>query len=274
MISEDVMEKIGLLAGLGKLPVEFSRAAKNMGFEVFAIALVDGVDADLQANTTDLQKINIARLDTILEHLKSNNVAKVTMIGKITKEILFSGEHEMPDAHMLRVLASLPDRSDDTMMMAFVKELALAGIQVFDQTALLKTLMPSAGVLTKRAPTDEEIKDMEFGFKIAKEIGGLDIGQTVVVKHLAVMAVEAIEGTDACVRRGGQLARGNAVVAKVAKPKQDNRFDMPAVGVQTIESMIEAGAKALVMEAGKTLLVEKEKVIALADANDIAIMAM
>lgn len=180
----------------------------------------------------------------------------------------------MPDAHMLRVLASLPDRSDDTMMMAFVKELALAGIQVFDQTALLKTLMPSAGVLTKRAPTDEEIKDMEFGFKIAKEIGGLDIGQTVVVKHLAVMAVEAIEGTDACVRRGGQLARGNAVVAKVAKPKQDNRFDMPAVGVQTIESMIEAGAKALVMEAGKTLLVEKEKVIALADANDIAIMAM
>lgn len=268
------MEKIGLLAGLGKLPVEFSRAAKNMGFEVFAIALVDGVDADLQANTTDLQKINIARLDTILEHLKSNHVAKVTMIGKITKEILFSGEHEMPDAHMLRVLASLPDRSDDTMMMAFVKELALAGIQVFDQTALLKTLMPSAGVLTKRAPTDEEIKDMEFGFKIAKEIGGLDIGQTVVVKHLAVMAVEAIEGTDACVRRGSQLARGNAVVAKVAKPKQDNRFDMPAVGVQTIESMIEAGAKALVMEAGKTLLVEKEKVIALADANDIAIMAM
>ena len=268
------MEKLGLLAGLGKLPVEFARAAQQMGFSVFAVALVDGVDASLAASTADLQKINIARLDTILGYLKDNGITKVTMIGKITKEILFSGEHEMPDAHMLQVLAALPDRSDDTMMMAFVRELALAGIQVFDQTALIRTLMPAPGILTKREPTETESKDMEFGFKIAKEIGGMDIGQTVVVKDLAVMAVEAIEGTDVCIRRGGQLARGNAVVAKVAKPKQDNRFDMPTVGVQTIESMIEVGAKALAIEAGKTLLVEREKVIALADVNDMTIAAM
>ena len=267
------MEKLGLLAGLGKLPVEFAKAARSMGFEVFAVALVDGVEAELETAATELRKINIARLDTIMEYLLANGIKRVTMIGKITKEILFSGEHEMPDQRMLKLLASLPDRSDDTMMLAFVKELAASGIEVFDQTALLRMLMPAPGVLTKRQPTEEERKDMEFGCKIAREIGGLDIGQTVVVKNMAVMAVEAIEGTDACIRRGAQLARGHAVVAKVAKPKQDNRFDMPAVGVQTLETMIEAGAKVLVMEAGKTLLVEREKVIALADANDMTIAA-
>lgn len=268
------MEKLGLLAGLGKLPAEFAKAAKAMGFSVFAVGLVPGVDKGIQEMTTDLRMISIARLDSIIGYLKENGIQKVTMIGKVTKEILFSGEHEMPDARMMKVLAALPDRSDDTMMMAFVKELAIEGIQVFDQTALIRSLMPSPGTLTKCEPTAAQQEDMKFGFRIAKEIGGLDIGQTVVVKNLAVMAVEAIEGTDACIRRGGQLACGGAVVAKVAKPNQDLRFDMPTVGVQTINSMLETGAGALVMEAGKTLLVEREKVIALADANDIAIVAM
>ena len=268
------MGKLGLLAGLGKLPVEFAKAAKAMGFSVFAVSLVEGVDQSLQAVTADLRQISIARLDEIITYLKEHEITKVTMIGKVTKEILFSGNHEMPDARMLKVLASLPDRSDDTMMMAFVKELAMEGIQVFDQTALIRSLMPEAGTLTKREPSVAEQKDMEFGFKIAKEIGGLDIGQTVVVKDLAVMAVEAIEGTDACIRRGGELACGGAVVAKVAKPEQDLRFDMPTVGVQTIESMLAVDAKAIVMEAGKTLLVEREKVIALADANGMTIVAM
>jgi len=268
------MEKLGLLAGLGKLPAEFAKAAKAMGFSVFAIGLVPGVDETIGEITADLRMISIARIDSIIGYLKENGIHKVTMIGKVTKEILFSGDHEMPDARMMKVLAALPDRSDDTMMMAFVKELAMEGIQVFDQTALIRTLMPLPGILTKRGPTASEQADMEFGFRMAKDIGGLDIGQTVVVKNLAVMAVEAIEGTDACIRRGGQLACGGAVVAKVAKPNQDLRFDMPTIGVQTINSMLESGARALVMEAGKTLLVEREKVIALADANDMVIVAM
>ena len=268
------MEKLGLLAGLGKLPVEFAKAARSMGFEVFAVALVDGVEAELETAATELRKINIARLDTIMEYLLANGIKRVTMIGKITKEILFSGEHEMPDQRMLKLLASLPDRSDDTMMLAFVKELAASGIEVFDQTALLRMLMPAPGVLTKRQPTEEERKDMEFGCKIAREIGGLDIGQTVVVKNMAVMAVEAIEGTDACIRRGGELARGGAVVVKVAKPEQDLRFDVPAVGMKTLEGMIAAGASVLAIEAGKTLLVDREKVLAAADENGIAIAAL
>ena len=268
------MEKIGLLAGIGKLPVEFARAALAMGLGVFAVALLDGTDEALEQNVTDMQKISIARLDTIIKYLKEHGITQVTMIGKVTKEIMFSGAHAQPDERMTKLLLSLPDRSDDTLMFAFVQELARENIQVFDQTALIRKLMVHEGVLTKREPTAEEKTDMEYGFQMAKAIGGLDIGQTVVVKHQAVMAVEAIEGTDVCILRGGQLARGGAVVAKVAKPKQDIRFDMPAIGVKTIESMIQAGAAALVLEADKTLLVEKEKVIALADKNEITIVAM
>jgi hypothetical protein len=268
------MEKIGLLAGIGKLPVEFARAALTMGLGVFAVALVDGTDEALKQNVTDMQKISIARLDTIIKYLKEHNITQVTMIGKVTKEIMFSGEHAQPDERMTKLMLSLSDRSDDTMMFAFVQELAKENIQVFDQTALIRRLMVHGGILTRREPSLEEKADMDYGFQMAKAIGGLDIGQTVVVKQQAVMAVEAIEGTDACILRGGKLARGGAVVAKVAKPKQDIRFDMPAIGVKTIESMIQAGAVALVLEADKTLLVEKEKVIALADKNEITIVAM
>ncbi len=145
---------------------------------------------------------------------------------------------------------------------------------MLDQTAFIRQLMPAAGVLSKRQPTEAETADMQFGFAMAKAIGGLDIGQTVVVKNRAVMAVEAIEGTDACIRRGGQLGRGGITVAKVAKPNQDLRFDVPAVGVETLQAMIEAKASALVIEAGKTLLIDKHNVLALADNNNIAIVAM
>jgi DUF1009 family protein len=175
---------------------------------------------------------------------------------------------------MLSLIFTLPDRKDDTLMLAFIKELAKDNLEAFDQTALIKSLMPQVGVLTKRQPTEEELKDMRFGMEMAREIGRLDVGQTAVVKQLGVMALEAIEGTDACIRRGGELARGGAVVAKVAKPNQDLRFDVPAVGTKTIESMIAVGAKGLVLEAGRTLLVDRAKVIEMADANDIAIAVM
>ena len=157
-------------------------------------------------------------------------------------------------------------------MNAIVKELESEEIFVMDQTYLIKPLMPRPGVLTKRQPTPEELADMDFGYKMAKEIGRLDIGQTVVVKNMAVMAVEAIEGTDACILRGGKLGK-DAVVAKTAKPAQDDRFDVPGVGTKTIQSMIESGCKALVIEAGHTLLTEREKVVALADEHGITIVA-
>ena len=267
------MERIGLLAGAGKLPVECARAAKLLGYEVYAVALLPETDAELKESTADCQFISIAHLDDVLNYLKEHQVSKVTMIGKVTKELLFSGKVQ-PDARMMKLIMELPDRKDDTIMMMFVRELAKAGIQACDQTALIRRLMPHRGVITKREPTAEERKDMEFGFRMAKEIGRLDVGQTAVVKNMAVMALEAIEGTDACIHRGGELARGGAVVAKVAKPQQDDRFDVPTVGLATIQSMVDVGATALAIEADKTLLVEREEMLALAEANNITIAAL
>lgn len=266
------MKRIGLLAGVGRLPVEFARAASGMGITVIAVGVVPGVDAELEFAAAKSYQIAAGELDRIIATLKEEGVQQVTMIGKVTKELLFGGKIVM-DSRMQGLLARLPDHSDDTIMLALVKELAAAGIGVLDQTAMIRQLMPGPGVLSCRQPSEAEMADMEFGFAMAKQIGGLDIGQTVVVKNRAVMAVEAIEGTDACIRRGAQLGRGGVTVAKVAKPSQDLRFDVPSVGPDTIRAMQEGGAAALVIEAGKTLLVDREKTLALADEYGITVVA-
>ncbi|MDF2635319.1 MAG: hypothetical protein K0R78_2193 [Pelosinus sp.] len=267
------MKTIGLLAGVGRLPVEFARAARGMGFTVIAIGLVPGVEAELNQVADKAYHISVGQLQEIITTLKNEGVTEVTMLGKVTKELMFTGAVHL-DSRIQKLLASLTDNSDDTIMLAFVRELAAEGLGVLDQTALLRALMPGPGVLTDRKPTEEEQADLEFGFTMAKEIGRLDIGQTVVVKDCAVMAVEAIEGTDACIRRGGELGRGGVRVAKVAKPKQDMRFDVPAVGPNTVEAMHAAGATALVMEAGKTLLVDRETVLKMANNHGITIVVM
>ena len=267
------MEKIGLLAGVGRLPVLCAQAAKVLGIEVSAVSLLPDTDAELAAVSADHRAINVAQLGAIIDYLKERGVKKVTLLGKVTKELLFSGEIEA-DARALQLIMMLPDRNDDTIMMAFIRELAKAGAEAFDQTILIRSLMPSRGQLSAREPSEAERKDMEFGFRMAKELGRLDVGQTVVVKDLAVMALEAIEGTDACIKRGGELARGGAVVVKVAKPAQDDRFDVPTVGLETLKTMIASGCKALAIEASKTLLVEREEFIKLADEKGIAIVAI
>ncbi len=267
------MERLGLLAGAGRLPVECARAASQSGYEVYAVALLDETDLEIADYAVDFQRISIAHIDEVLNYLRSNEIHAVTMLGKVTKELLFNGK-VLPDIKFMQLLLMLPDLKDDTIMMMFVRELEKIDCRVFDQTALIKKLMPPRGMIAGREPTVEEHADMEFGFNIAKEIGRLDIGQTVVVKNRAVMAVEAIEGTDECILRGGRLANGGAVVVKVSKPQQDNRFDVPTVGLKTIESMIEVGAAALAIEADHTLLVERDKVAALADEHNIAIVAI
>lgn len=268
------MEKIGLLAGAGRLPVECAMAAQSLGMEVYAVALLSETDEELKNYATDYAQINVAKVGSIFKFLKKNGVTQVTMLGKVTKELLFSGKHELPDLTTIKILASMANHKDDTMMLSVVRAIENEGFTVADQTVLLKPLMPKAGVITKRKPTSEQLKDMEFGMKMAKAIGDLDVGQTVVVKDLAVMALEAIEGTDACIERGGKLARGGAVVAKAAKPNQDMRFDVPTVGLKTLEVMAAVGAKALVIEAERTLFVDREKVVAFAEKNGITIAAM
>lgn len=266
------MEVLGVLAGIGHLPVDVALSAKSQGYKVVAIGVVPGIDEELSAVADEYFDINIGKIGKIISTLKKHKVTKVTMIGKVTKEVLYKAGAIVPDLRAIKLLASVPDRKDDTIMRAIVKELEDDGIQVMDQTVLIKPLLPQPGVLTKRKPTEAELADMEFGFEMAKAIGGLDIGQTVVVKNRAVMAVEAIEGTDACILRGGYLGKGGVIVAKAAKPSQDQRFDIPGFGTKTMESMIYAGATGIVIEAGNTLIADREKTIALADKHGITIL--
>lgn len=266
------MEKVGLIAGIGRLPVEFAYAARNIGKHVVSIAVLPDSDAELEQAASRYYRINIGQLAQLVKTLRDEGIDKVVVLGKVSKELMFSGIDM--DMQMKMLLAALPDKNDDTLMLEFVKVLAQAGITMLDQTSLLKMLMPPVGTLTKREPSGVEMTDIEYGFKIAKQIGGLDIGQTVVVKNQAIMAVEAIEGTDAAIRRGGELGRGGVVVAKVSKPLQDMRFDVPSVGPATIQAMIEAGATALVIEAGKTLVVDRARVVQMANDQGITIIAL
>ena len=267
------METLGLLAGIGHLPVDVAQSAKKLGYRVVAIAVVPETDPELPENADIFYTINVGKLGTILQTLEKNGVKNVTMIGKVTKEVLYKNGAIIPDLTTIKILASLPDRKDDTIMNALVKLVEDRGMHVMDQTELVRPLLPEPGVLTKRKPTEQEWKDMQFGFRMAKELGRLDIGQTVVVKNQAVMALEAIEGTDACILRGGFLGKGGVIVAKTAKPAQDERFDVPSVGTATLTSMIHAGATGLVIEAGRTLLVDRKRTLAMAEENNITIVS-
>jgi hypothetical protein len=268
------METLGLLAGIGHLPVDVAQSAKQLGYRVAAIAVVPETDPELPENVDVFYDINVGKLGKIIKTLKQNDVKNVTMIGKVTKEVLYKNGAIIPDLTAIKLLASLPDRKDDTIMNALVKLVEDAGMHVMDQAELIKPLLPEPGVLTKRKPTEQEWEDMRFGFRMAKELGRLDIGQTVVVKNRAVMALEAIEGTDACILRGGFLGKGGVIVAKTAKPAQDKRFDIPSVGTTTLTSMIHAGATGIVIEAGRTLLVDRKRTLAMAEEKGITIVSM
>ena len=268
------MQTLGLLAGIGHLPVDVAQSAKKLGYKVAAIAVVPETDPELPENVDVFYDINVGKLGKILKTLKQHDVKNVTMIGKVTKEVLYKNGAIIPDLTAIKLLASLPDRKDDTIMNALVKLVEDAGMHVMDQAELIKPLLPEPGVLTKRKPTEQEWEDMRFGFRMAKELGRLDIGQTVVVKNRAVMALEAIEGTDACILRGGFLGKGGVIVAKTAKPAQDKRFDMPSVGTTTLTSMIHAGATGIVIEAGRTLLVDRKRTLAMAEEKGITVVSM
>lgn len=266
------MSTLGIIAGFGRLPVEVAQAVHGQYDRVIAVGVLESVDAELSSVVDAYHAINIGQLTTLLETLKQEQVSEVILIGKVNKDLLFQGIRM--DNSMKTLLAGLPDQNDDTLMLAFVRALLSAGLKVLDQTAYIRALVPVEGVLTKRQPTEEEWRDIEYGFVMAKEIGRLDIGQTIVVKNRAVLAVEAIEGTDAAIRRGGQLGNGGAIVVKTAKPQQDLRFDMPGIGPHTLQSMIEVKAQVLAIEAGKTLVVDRSTVVKMADEHGIALVAI
>ncbi len=268
------MEKVGLIAGIGNLPVEFMRAAQHEGYEVVVISVVTDGAPELQAEADAYYQISVFKSDTVIKTFLKEGITDVTMLGKVTKEHLYKKITTIPDMRTIKLLNRLRNRKDDTIMLAIVEEIEKEGLSVADQTKYMRSLMPPVGVMTQRKPTEAEQLDIEFGFTLAKQMGALDIGQTVVVKEQAAMAIEAIEGTDECIKRGGALGREGAVVVKTAKPNQDVRFDVPAIGMKTLESMIASNCKVLAMEAKRTIFVEQEAVLQKANELGIVICAV
>jgi DUF1009 family protein len=264
--------RIGLIAGNGQFPIIFSKAAKAKGFAVYAVAHNNETDPGLKDHVDAIEWIHIGQIKRILKFFKKNHISQAVLIGGITKTRMFSDVR--PDTKAISLIAGMRDTHDDGLLRRFARVLEKEGVGVQASTFLLPDLLAQPGCWTKQKPSRSEKKDIELGWKMAKEIGRLDIGQCVVVGGGSVLAVEAIDGTDATIMRGGKLGRGDAVVVKVCKPNQDIRFDIPAVGAQTIKTMEEAGAKVLVVEAGKAIVFDRQEMINLADEFGITIVAM
>ena len=266
-------KKLGLIAGMGDLPKAVAFEAKRMGYIVTAIALQPPADESLRPIADEFHKISIGRFGALMALLKDLSITDVVLAGKVPKGLLYKNKtHIIPDMKAMKMLFSLRNRADDTIMKAVVKEIEGIGIIVHKTTDFTKDLLVPEGVLTRKKPSKNDLRDIEFGWDIAKKIGQLDIGQTVVVKDMAVMAVEAIEGTDEAIKRGGDLSKKDAVVIKVSKPRQDMRFDVPVTGMETLSSMKSAGARVLALESGKCIIVDMENFIKKADHLGIVVL--
>lgn len=264
---------IGLIAGSGSFPIIFAKKAASKGFGVCAVGFYDNTSPALADDVEVLEMIHIGQIKRLIRFFKSHQVTEAVMIGAIKKPGAIRDIR--PDMKAIALIANMRhDTHDDRILRAFAGVLEEEGIRIRSSTFLLPELLAPAGCWTRRKPTRAEQSDMTLGWHMAKEVGRLDIGQCVVVANGSVLAVEAIDGTDATIRRGGELARGNAVVVKVCKPTQDFRFDVPAVGAQTVQTMHEAGASVLMIEAGRSLVFDRDDMIRLADQHGISIVAM
>jgi UDP-2,3-diacylglucosamine hydrolase len=265
-------ERLGLIAGNGIFPVLVARGARSAGVSVVACAHVGETDGQIEREVAACTWVRVGELGKIIRTLKQAGCTRAVMAGGIKKVRLFSGFR--PDLRGAAFLARMRTLHDDKLLTGIAAELAGEGIDVVSSTEYLPDLLPEPGVLTRRTPRRREQEDIRFGLEVAKSVGAYEIGQTVVVKDGLVVAVEAVEGTDSAIRRGGDLARRGAVVVKVAKPGQDLRFDVPAIGPETIRLMGEVRATVLAVEAGRTLLLERARVVEAADAAGISIVAV
>jgi DUF1009 family protein len=264
--------RIGIIAGGGQFPYLFAEAAKKAGREVVIIGHKGESHPDLEAVADRFCWVKIGQLGKIIKFFQKEKVKETVFLGTITKTRIF--RDVLPDLKGISLWNKIDVRQDDSILRAFAGELEKEGIKVLDSTLYLQHLLFPAGILTRKKPTAGQRRDIDFGFQMARAIGKLDIGQCVVVRDMAVVAVEAIEGTDATIKRGGALARENAVVVKVKKPDQDLRFDLPAIGPTTIESMLQARAAVLAVEAGQALLFDRETVISQADKAGIVVVGV
>jgi len=260
----------GLIAGNGQFPFLVLDGAKAQGVDLSVVAIKEETDPRLAELAEIFAWVGIGQLGKMISFFKKNGVTKVIMAGQVKHVQIFSGA--MPDVRMVKMLWRLPRRNTDALIGGVADELAKEGIELIDSTYFIKDKLAPAGVLTRRKPSDEELANVEYGLFVANEIARLDLGQTIVVRGRACVAVEAMEGTDETILRAGKLAKGKLTVVKVAKPDQDMRFDVPVVGVPTIENMITAGAACLSITSEKTLIFDREEMIKLADRHNISII--
>jgi DUF1009 family protein len=266
--------RIGLIAGNGRFPFLALQGARGLGHDVTVVAVKEEAFPELELAAreagADLHWVSLGHLGKCIKVLKGAGVAQAIMAGQVKHAKLFSGI--VPDLTLLSVLTKLRSRNTDALISAVADVLRSEGIDLLDSTAFLAPLLAKSGVLTRRAPSPDDIEDFAFGYRMADAIASLDIGQTVVVKNRAVVAVEAMEGTDAVIRRAREIAGPGTRIIKVAKPNQDMRFDVPVVGLATIEAMRGAGATALSIDAGRTLVVDGDRVFSMADEAGIAVV--
>jgi UDP-2,3-diacylglucosamine hydrolase len=265
------MKKLGIISGTGELPMAIAGEARALGYKVIGIALEPLADSSISSYVDEIKWVNVGKFGKVIDSLKNFGVTEAVMAGKVSKTLLYKSGIT-PDLRAVKLLFSLKDRCDDSILLAVADELKKEGITLLDITKFGSGLFASEGAFTKKKPAMKEWEDIKFGWSIAKEIGRLDIGQTVVVKNRAVMAVEAIEGTDEAIRRGGKLAGKDAVVVKVGKPNQDMRFDVPVIGLDTIKTMIEVHAGVLAVEAKKCLILNREKIIDVSKKAGISVV--
>ena len=264
--------RYGLIAGNGKFPFLVVEGARRAGAELSVVAIREETDPAIERVAERVEWVGIGQLGKMIRFFKREGVRQAIMAGQVKHVQIFSGS--LPDVRMLKMLLRLPRRNTDALIGAVAGELAGEGIELIDSTYFLQDHLPAEGTLTRRAPTTGERGDIEYGLEVAREIARLDLGQTIVIRSRACVAIEAMEGTDAVIARAGELARGRLTVVKVAKPDQDMRFDVPVVGVPTIQTMIDAGATCLCLTAGKTLMFDREEMVRLADERRIVITAV
>lgn len=264
--------KIGLIAGSGKLPVILTEEILNSGKQALAISISKDSDESLKNLTPDFYQFNVGQVNKIINTLVNNNIKELIIIGKVPKSTLFDLFHF--DTKAIKIISRLKDKSDSSLFSAIANEMESSGINLIDQRQYLSKLLPVKGILTKNKPSKSQLCDIEYGMELARKVSELDIGQTVVIKDQIILAVEAVEGTDESIRRGSKLCKDGAVIAKASKSDQDFRFDVPTIGPDTIDVLIESKASVLAIEYGRAFLLDKEITLSKADKAKISIVVV
>ncbi len=265
--------KYGLIAGNGKFPFLVLEAARSQGIDMVVAAIKEETFPEIEQHAGTVHWMSLGQLGKLIKTFKSEGVDRAIMAGQVKHKQIFSSI--VPDFKMIQLLASLATKNTDSLIGAVARVLESEGIRLVDSTLFLRPLLPEPGVLTRRVPSEEEQRDIDYGYRIARELGRLDLGQSVVVSDGACVALEAMEGTDAVMERAASLVNGRVLrVVKLAKPNQDLRFDVPVIGPATVQLMSRCRVSAIAIEARKTLMIDREELIRAADSARIAIVAV